>query len=349
LPDNSLRLPIQGSVSAAAMRLYTNAADAIGIDTEAILTELGIDLALLKDSRRRLLLQDMERLIARLAELSNDPLFGLHASRFLEPSSFSLVGYIGLNSQSLRDVLDIIPIYETIVGDMGVSSTQVDAGLVYQKWVCRFTDPIARRHEVEKVLASWLRYARDFLLIELAPTAVWFEHAAPTESGILNEYATTFGCDLRFEQPFSALVIPAEQMDLQIQQGDESVAQVLKEHALRVMTELSEAQPTSVRVGNILRMTLPHEKPSSEGIAGTLGISSRTLQRKLNQEGVHFNELVQQIRLELASYYLRNTDHSIERIALALGYGETRSFHRSFKSWTGETAGHFRARLQGKH
>jgi AraC-like DNA-binding protein len=78
-------------------------------------------------------------------------------------------------------------------------------------------------------------------------------------------------------------------------------------------------------------------------IAEKLGISSRTLQRKLSEEGTHYKDVLNELRYELATYFLKNTELTLDNIAYELGYAEARSFYRSFKQWTGETAGSYRS------
>jgi AraC-like DNA-binding protein len=67
------------------------------------------------------------------------------------------------------------------------------------------------------------------------------------------------------------------------------------------------------------------------------------LQRKLGEEGTQYKDVLNELRLELALYFLKNTELSLESIAYELGYGEARSFYRSFKQWTGRTAGSYRS------
>jgi AraC-like DNA-binding protein len=69
------------------------------------------------------------------------------------------------------------------------------------------------------------------------------------------------------------------------------------------------------------------------------------LQRKLGEEGTRYQDVLNELRLELALYFLKNTALSLESIAFELGYAEARSFYRSFKTWTGHTAGSYRSVL----
>ena len=108
------------------------------------------------------------------------------------------------------------------------------------------------------------------------------------------------------------------------------------------MSGLSKHQTITAKVQNLLRLTISERTPSSSAVAEQLGISGRTLQRRLDEEETSFKDVLNDLRVELAQYYLQNTDFNMDTIAAKLGYSETRSFHRSFKQWTGQTAGSYR-------
>ena len=116
----------------------------------------------------------------------------------------------------------------------------------------------------------------------------------------------------------------------------------LLEHATTQLGELDKYHSVSAKVKNLLRLLLKHQSPSSETIARELGMSSRTLQRKLDEEGTRYKTVLMELRLELALHYLQHSNLSLEEISHELGYGEARSFYRSFKNWTGHTAGSYR-------
>ena len=254
-----------------------------------------------------------ERLLELLIDASKDPCFGLHSAEFVEPASYGVLGYITMNCATLREVLAKIPIYEPIVGDMGISTAEFDRDHVTQHWHCQFTRPLSRRHEIENVLACWQRYAQNFLHF---PELV--------------------------DHPFSGLRIPKHLLDKPIPQADNQLLQTLLDHATKTLTSIHHNQPLFAQVKNLLRLSLKDHAPSSKLIANHLNISSRTLQRKLNDEGYQYKGLLNEVRLELALHYLQSTQLSLDNIAYELGYTEARSFHRGFKQWTGRTAGSFR-------
>lgn len=333
-----------GLASVPAVTQYLKSAQSCGVDYRPLLAVAGIEPALLENNNKHISGAAMECLLGLLIPASNDPCFGLHSARFVEPASYSVLGYISMNCSTLRMIQAKIPIYEKIVGDMGVTSIEVADGYVLQRWACAFTDPEVRRHEVENVLGSWVSYARNFLNFDNWD-AVWFEHSAPEDQTLLQDYRELFGCEVLFDQPVSGIRVRESVLDIPLPQANAQILQTLLEHATELLAGLDKHQTVSNQVKNILRLMLKQQAPSSQMIAEQLGMSSRTLQRKLSEEGTHYQDVLNELRLELALYFLKNTALSLDSIAYELGYAEARSFYRSFKQWTGHTAGSYRTIL----
>jgi AraC-like DNA-binding protein len=338
---DTLMIESNNMASVPAINPYIKAAQACGIDHMPLLKKAGIDPLLLADNNNHISIEAMEALLLLLIERSGDPCFGLHASRFTEAASYSVLGYISMNCPTLRHIQAKIPIFEKLVGDMGVTSTEIADGYALQRWQCKFSHPLAIRHEVEHVLASWITYARNFLNFD-PHDAIWFEHPPPEDSTLLATYKDMFGVEVYFNQSANGVRICEDKLDMPLPQANEKLLEMLLEHATVLMSEMTQNQRMTDQVKNLLRLMLKQQPPSSEVIAEKLGISSRTLQRKLGEEGTHYKDVLNELRLELALYFLRNTDLSLENIAYELGYRESRSFYRSFKQWTGRTAGSYR-------
>ena len=330
-----------GLASVPAIAQYLKAADAEGIDYSPLLKTVGISEQALTDNSRHIAIDAMEKLLTLLIEASDDPCFGLHAAKFVEPSSYSVLGYISLNCSTLREAQGMIPIYEKIVGDMGVTTIESQGNFVFQRWSCKFNNPLIKRHQVEHVLASWATYSKVFLKFD-APANVWFEHSPPLDNQLIEDYESIFGCEVLFDQVGSGILLPEVLLDTPLPQANELLLKTLLDHAKQVMSHLSQHHTITAKVQNLLRLTISERAPSSPVIAEQLGISSRTLQRRLDDENTSFKDVLNDLRLELAQYYLKNTNFNMDTIALKLGYSETRSFHRSFKQWTGRTAGSYR-------
>jgi AraC-like DNA-binding protein len=343
MTDNTSGLSDYGLASVQAIKQYLQAAEACGIDCGPMLDAVNIERGILQDNNKRISGKSMESFLALLIPASGDPCFGLHSARYVEPASYSVLGYININCSTLRETLANTAIFEKIVGDMGVSSTHIEDGIVLQRWDCRFTDPVVRRHVVENVLGSWKIFVREFAHIDTSlAEAVWFEHAAPDDPDLLKEYAEVFGCDVHFDQAASGISFKEEFLDMPLPRADKKLLKALLDHATQILSEIDRDQPMTIRVKNLLRLMLKEREPSSTQIAEILHMSSRTLQRKLNAEDTQYKTVLNEVRLELALYYLENTTLSLDQIAHELGYAEARSFYRSFKQWTGRTAGSHR-------
>lgn len=332
------------SASVPAVMQYLRTAESCGVDYFPLLEKAGIDAELLTDNNARVSNEAMERLIAYLMHACNDPCLGLHSAMFVEPATYSVLGYISMNCANLREVVANIPVFEKIVGDMGVSSTESLGDCMLLSWHCQFRNEVAKRQEVEAVIASWNAYTRNFLHVEPEyADAVWFEHSAPDNSDLLVDYTDFFGCEVLFDQPANGILIKNQVLEKPLPQRNEVLLNTLLEHATQILADIDRNQSMTVQVKNMLRLMLAEHSPSSTLIAEKLGVSGRTLQRRLLEEGTYYKDVLNELRLEMAMHYLQNTTLSLDRISEKLGYAEPRSFYRSFKQWTGRTAGSYRS------
>jgi AraC-like DNA-binding protein len=330
-----------GFISVPALLTYLRQAEELGLERNSVLSAIGASPSEVTDNSKRLPSIVLERLLAYLLANTDDRLIGLHAARFVQPGTWSVLGYITMNCATLGDAMQRIVPYEKLVGDMGTSRVETENGQVRLIWNCRHTNSELRRHMIENVLASWLLYARWIADTDLAPEEVWFEHAQP-EATELTEYQQLFGCPVRFSQSCSALLTRPEQLQLPLRQANAGLLRTLEEHALQLMAGLDHDEPLPLRVKNALRLLLKDGMPRKERVAEKFHVTARTLQRHLQQAGSGYQEILDELRRELAEHYLLRSDLSVQEIASYLGFSEPRSFHRSFKHWTGMTPGEYR-------
>lgn len=335
-----------GYTCAAVLLKYLRYAEHLAVDTEPALAAAGLNADDLVDTAKRLPGSAHERLLSALLQASADPLFGLHAARFVQPGSWSVLGYIAMNCATLGEAMSRIVPYEKLVGDMGTSELQPAGDAIRLVWRCRHETAEIRRHLVENVLASWLLYARWIADMQRSPREVWFEHAAPP--GVdLAAYQAVFGCPVYFARPCNALIVNLDDLALPLRQADANLLRALEEHALAVMAGLDQDEPLPQRVRNALRQLLKDGLPRKERVAEKFAMTERTLQRHLQAAGTSYQQILDDLRRELAEHYLQRSDLTVQAIAAYLGFTEPRSFHRSFKSWTGHTPGEFREARRG--
>ena len=336
-----------GTISGAALNQYLVSARAAAVNPEQGLQHAGIDPALAEDPEARIPGERFESLLIWLIEASRDPLFGLHTSQFVQPGSYNVMGYIAMSATTLLEALSKVALYEKLVGDMGITETLARDGLIEVRWLCRHQKQPARRHLIENVLGSWVRYARWLVGDDaLNPDLVLIEHAAPDNRRLLEDYRKVFGCEVRFNQSCSALVAHPDMLSHKLRQPDPQLHSTLEAHAARKLQSLGIETTLAQKVRNRILASLNERLPRKEQVAEELGLNVRTLHRRLQDENTSWQDILDNLRQELARSYLKDTPMTQMEIAERLGYSDIRSFQRSFKRHHDMTPGDYREAAQ---
>lgn len=333
-----------GFASIPAVRQYVRFAQDQQLDVAAALLAAQIDPDLLKQTEARISGEQFQAFIHHLLQQSGDPLFGLKSSEYVQPGSYSVLGYIVMSCATLGEAIERIQPYEKLVGDMGITTLEPEGDCILVRWHCAYPQPQVRAQMIDNVLASWVTYARWLCHDPGAtPIEIRFEHSLRQPEHRAH-YERLFGCPLKFDQPQSAILISPEHMELPLRQPDQALRRTLEDHAQSQILTLADTDANLViRVRNTIRHLLRAGVSNMDLVAEKLHITPRTLQRRLKQQGLSYQQLRDEIRLELAEDYLLNTNLSIAEIATLLGFAEPRSFHRSFKGWTGLPPGDYRS------
>ncbi|GAA3948479.1 AraC family transcriptional regulator [Allohahella marinimesophila] len=367
-----------GLVSRPAALQYLLAAGAMGLDTARACqaADLAFDEVLDKSGgmltgvQLALILQD-------LLLQSGDPLLGLKSGAFVQPGSYSALGYILMSCQTLGQAVHRISPYEKLVGDMG--TTHLLTGMALQplanrlpasetpllgvEWRCSYTVPVLRQLMVDNVFASWTQYARWLAnAATLMPQAVLLTRPKP-DAGECLRYEEVFGKTLRFGAEIDCIVIRTSDLSRPLRQPDEGLLQTLERHAeLQLKGLVSKSRGRSAidspQADGFVRLVeaaiadaLALGSVDQTLIATQLGVTARTLQRRLSAEGARFSHCVERARITEACRLLEENSSespmSVAEIAARLGYQEPRSLHRAFRRVKGMTPGAWRE--QNRH
>ncbi len=328
------------SASIPALKQYLTAANALGVNTSDILKTHAINEQQLDDNAARISLAHFESIVIALIEASSHPYFGLYASNHINPSMYASLGLISISAASLRACIELVPTYETLVGDMGYTELVEKSQWMEQVWHCQLENPLARRHVSEAVLASWFLYGKNMLGLEGELSGLSFQHASPGSE--FSEYQAVFSCQPQFLQKNTALYLPKDAMDRPLPQANPALQESLIAHADQLLQRLSP-QKRIQGLNDIhrkMRQLLAAGDLSKDKLATSMNISSRTLQRRLEQANTSYQEALSHIRFELAKQLLRDKVDS-QSICTQLGFSEPRSFFRRFKQWSGMTTREF--------
>ncbi len=228
---------------------------------------------------------------------------------------------------------------------MGVTTIEQESENDYTLicWHCNYDDPFVRPHMIDNVLTSWCNYARWLANREVNPIEIRLPHPRPTRK-IINAYEHAFGCPIQFNNQRACIVISSDYLSAPLRQPDTSLQQTLEAHASHQIAELGESSGSRLipQVKDAIDTLLRQGVSRKERVAEYLGMNLRTLQRKLQKESVSYQQLLDQIRKQKAKTLLKQSQLSLNDISDRLGFSEVRSFHRSFKSWTGKTPREYR-------
>lgn len=331
-----------GTASVAALRQYVRAAESAGTDISALFAQANLDPNLLDSDDGRIDGEQFQHFIRLLCELTNNPILGLETGDFVQPGSYSVLGYITMSCATLGEAVARIAPFEKLVGDMGTTGLAIAQGSITLTWNCNYDDPVVRPQVIDNVFASWVNYAR-WLADDTAasPTSVRLQRKSPGAE-LEQAYQNRWNCPIQFGAAEDSITLKQELLDTRLRQPDPLLRKTLEAHALSQLASLDTDTDLTSQVKHSIQKQLMQGITRQDMVADDLGITCRTLQRKLSQEGASYQKLLDEVRQKMAEDYLLNSEMAIPDIALRLGYSETTSFHRKFKAIAGKTPGEFR-------
>ncbi|MBU2955200.1 AraC family transcriptional regulator [Marinobacter sp. F3R08] len=332
-----------GTASVAALRQYVRAAESASIDISALFDKTDLNQNILHTDDGRINGEQFQYFIRLLCEKTGNPVLGLETGDFVQPGSYSVLGYITMSCATLGEAVARIAPFEKLVGDMGTTSLAMKGENIKLTWNCNYTDPLVRPQLVDNVFASWVNYARWLAdNHEASPSSVKLRRSSPG-TALENAYQERWHCPVTFSADEDSLTLKKTLLETRLRQPDPLLRKTLEAHALNQLASLDTGTDLVSSVRHSIQQQLMQGITRQDMVAEALGMTRRTLQRKLGQEGVSYQKLLDDVRQTMAEDYLRNSELSIPDIALRLGYSETTSFHRKFKAVTGKTPGEFRA------
>ena len=214
-----------------------------------------------------------------------------------------------------------------------VTARAQDEGGLLLSWSMAAAPRDSNVQTLEFSLSLFAREIRRHLGTQWAPAAVLFGHARPP--GSLKVYRTTFGCDPRFNQAWTGLLLDRQTVETPLR-GRESSARALA-HRFVQLEERASAMPIAQQVKAVIRGLMPYASCSLKDVSQAMGIGPRTLQIRLKRDGDSFVDIRDSVRADLASTYLNHSDLTAVRVAEILGYGDPTSLSRSFRRWHGKS------------
>jgi len=306
--------------------------EAAGVEPDAILQAAGIAPEIFTDPDGRVAAPKAGALWEEALRVTGDPNLGLHMAERRSRGSAGLFDYCLHAAPTLGDSLQRACRYFRLLHDGIALALEVGAGPVATLRVDM--PPLIPRAIPELILASFVVGIRASGDHDWAPLEVRFVHGPPADEG---EHRRIFRSKISFSASMYALRIHQADLAAPTSGADPGLLAVLDRHAEDLLQRLPQQGSFVDEVRAAVAKELCGGNPGVEPIAQRLGVSSRTLHRRLAERSITFKALVDELRRELAIGYLDQGDRAIGEVAFLLGYSETSAFHRAFRRWTGNS------------
>ena len=316
-----------------------------GVDPGPLLKEVGLARADLADPDGRVPYAAVLGLAERAATATGDASFGLRLGFSIDPRDSGLLGFVMLNSPTLLDALDNLRRYFRVVGEG--EDFEIERGGPTVTLRFRETDPALRglRQNSDYIAAIVVRSCRDLVRKPIAPKRAEFIHARPNHKV---DYEGVLGCPVSFHAPWDALVFDKTTMDLPVAGADDRLLKALEAACAKILGPVPAKRDLVHDVRELMLDGLSRGTATLDATARALGLSAKTLERRLASHDTSFTKLLDALRADLVRQYLADTDFRLEQIAYLVGYSEPAALVRAFRRWTGTTPAAFRAAQQAK-
>lgn len=329
----------ESTVSMRVVRALVHAVERVGVSRPRIALAARLSLEALEDLDARLPLADFYRLCEVALELTGDPAFGLHWSEQLAASALDPIASLVAHSETLGQALSTLTQYHRLLcDDLGYRMSEQRDTLLLHCVTLDGASERVRRFLAEVIATRFLGLIRTFAGGAL-PERVCFDYPPPPYAA---EYARVFAGRARFDEAFSGLVLQRELLAAQSSVRDAELHDSLRAFVEQRIASMTEGLSFTVRVRDLLVRHGAPRRVSMPEIARALGLSERTLRRRLESEGNTFAEVVSTALSIAAKRCLCDEQRTIQETAYELGFTDKTAFHRAFKRWTGMTPAEFR-------
>ena len=330
------RPPIAVSVSVLSQLLrYLKHLDA---DIDGIFQSAGVDPSFLHDPDSHIPVETYIAIQEEAASTTQDPCFGLHMGEFAEPGSWSILGYMMMNCQTLSEAAEKSARYSKIVGNLIQMKAQLGWGKVKVILSTPKYAPALSRHCYESTLSSTVRMGRSLTGKQIDPLEVGFSYSQPAS---ISEYERIFRSPVLFEQKQTSITFDTRVGNTPLLQPNRNLLAQFENYAREYLAEIEGIDKTTRAVTKHILARLDSKDLTLVSIADEMSMSVRTLQNHLKSEGVVFRELLEDTRVRLAKKYLCE-NYTVEDITYLLGFSEPSVFRKAFKKWSGSTPREYR-------
>lgn len=326
------------TIRAAAPFAVLAAAGKRGLARAAVLEAAAVS-GLPEDPRAVLPLSVHFAIFAASIRLADDPGFPIDVAREVWFDAYDVMGFAIRSAPTLLAAIEVSRRFQGLYSSGGLYDLEVDDASVVLRYRPSGALPLAARCATESAIAQAVHLGRSIAGGELTVREVRFRHPRPRETKRHDDF---FGVPPIWDAAFTELRFARRDLDRPVITADPGLHAFLA----RTAEDALAALPAPASIADEVRRAVLDGLPSGRGdlpqVARALGVSPRTLRRRLDEQGATFTVVRDGVRRDLAERYLAERDLPIPEIAFLLDFADERAFRRSFRRWTGGSPAAFR-------
>jgi AraC-like DNA-binding protein len=279
--------------------------------------------------------QDFGGFLEAVVQQTQDHRLGLKLGLKSPLSTLNIVGQIYQTCSTFAEVLHKIEQHASFLDGVNQYFSEIRTDGIYQFTVphqtWQKTFPLASRQVVEHNIGFSIRCKREYLGREIKPVAIWLPYPQEGKRDVLENY---FKCPILFEKPCMAVILPKEMLEWKVPTANPVALQWYETH-IQTLRPLQKVwyEKTRNTILQLFKLTVP----TVELVARQLGISQRSLQRNLKNEATSFQNVLDDVRLELAKFYLVQPAISMIEVGERLGFEVQSAFNKFIQRTTGKS------------
>lgn len=312
---------------------------AIGLDPQPIFAHAGIDGESWRDPHQRYSSDKLSRLWNVITEVSGDEAISLAAAEHPRPATLDLLTYTMITAPTMEAALQRFIRYIRVISDATAFSLEPDAqGAQWLRLEITGGELAVPRQRCEFILITVLNICRWIASKPINPLAIELAHVEP---GSTQMHARVFGGPVRFCAARNGLLLSAADLSAPLPASNTMLSELHERFAVEFLDKMDQ-QRFAPRVREVIARCLPDGSPPRSVAAAALCISERTLQRRLEDEGTSYNDLLDETRRDLTRDYLAKEQMALGQVAFLVGFADQSAFCRACQRWFGSSPKQFR-------
>jgi AraC-like DNA-binding protein len=308
-----------------------------GFDLKTILDRVGIPKSALEDTKARFPKWKFQALWQVASEATGDPAVALRVSTLVKANTLGIIGYLASASESGRNAFELVKGLTPLLWENVECDLESDGEVAFIRFSTG-SEPKASHFTTEYAIGIAVTMSRVLGAGRSEPLEARFSYSAPAYAV---EYQRILRLPVLFDAGEDGVLFPISTIDSLNPAADAALRRLLERYAADQLAEIPTSARFSQRVRACIVSRLPLGSLSADTVATQFSMSNRTLRRRLQEEATSYQEILDDVRAELARHYLTKEKREIDEVAFLLGFSDPSAFTKAFRRWIGQTPADF--------